>query len=217
MSVPIRIIMADDHEIFRDGFAAMFRNNKEIELVDQASNGAFLVALVTKHKPDVVLTDIQMDNMDGIEATKIIRKRFPEIPVIAMSMHEDNYSIMEMLKAGAIGYLVKNAGKQVVMEAIRSAYNGENYYCKTTSEKLSALITAGRFDPKNFVSLDFNPTELRIIGLTCNDKDSKQIAEELGISTKSVNQYRMHIMEKAGVKSTAGLIVFAIRNGMYKP
>lgn len=217
MPSPIRIIMADDHEIFREGFAAMFHNNPGIELIAEAVNGAYLVSLVSTHKPDVVLTDIQMDVMDGIEATRIISKRFPETAVIAMSMYDDNYSILEMLKAGAIGYLVKNATKQVVMEAIRAAYAGENYYCRTASQRLSALITAGRYDPKNQVSLDFTPTELRIIRMICMDMDSRQIAAELLVSLYTVKTYRREIMEKAGVKSTSGLIMFAVRNGMVKP
>ena len=214
--VPIRIIMADDHEIFREGFAAMFRNHPEIELVDQASNGKFLIAQVEQHRPDIVITDIQMDGMDGIEATRIICQRFPSIAVIAMSMYDDNYTIMEMLKAGAVGYLVKNASKETVIAAIRSAFSGEHYYCRTSSQKLSALISAGRFDPNNPELVDFTPTELRIIRLICDGVDSKEIAEQLYIGKKVVEKYRMEIWEKAGVKSTAGLILFAIRNGMYR-
>lgn len=216
MSAMIRIVMADDHEIFRDGFAAMFRSCADIELVDQAPNGQFLLALVKRHLPDVVLTDIQMDPVDGIEVTRQISRQFPGMPVIALSMFGDNYSIMEMLQAGAMGYLLKNAGKEVVMEAIRSAYRGEPYYCRTASQKLSALIASGRFDPRKPETVDFNPTELRIIRMICEDMESQQIAEQLNCSLGTVNKYRARIMEKAGVKSTTGLIVYAMRNGVVR-
>ncbi len=216
MTATIRIVMADDHEIFRDGFASMFRSREDIELVDQASNGQFLLALVERHRPDVVLTDIQMDPVDGMEATRQITRRFPGTPIIALTMYEDNYSIMEMLKAGAKGYLLKNAAKEVVMEAIRSAFRGEPYYCRTASQKLSALISSGRFDPRNQEAVDFTATELRIIRMICEDMESRQIAEQLNTSLGSINRYRAQIMEKAGVKSTTGLIVYAMRNGLVK-
>lgn len=216
MSLGIRIVMADDHEIFRDGFAVMFQNTNTIELVDQVSNGAFLVASVTKNLPDVVVTDIQMPTMDGIEATRIIRSKFPHIPVIAMTMFDDNYSIIEMLKAGATGYIGKNSGKQVVFEAIRAVYAGENYYCRSTSEKLSALISSGRFDPTNLETLDFSPIELRVISYICQDMETKEIAEKLSINWTTIKKIRMEILDKAGVGSTAGLIMFAVRSGIYK-
>jgi len=216
MTTPIRIVMADDHEIFRDGFAAMFRNRQDIELVDQASNGQVLLTLVERYRPDVVLTDIQMGPVDGVEVTRQITRRFPGTPVIALSMYEDNYSIMEMLRAGAMGYLLKNAGKEVVTEAILSASRGEPYYCRTASQKLSALIASGRFDPRNQEAADFTATELRIIKMICEDKESRQIAEELNISLGTINRYRAQIMEKAGVKSTTGLIVYAMRNGLVR-
>jgi DNA-binding NarL/FixJ family response regulator len=209
--------MADDHEIFRDGFAAMFTNNPQIELVEQVSNGQLLVAAVDKHKPDVVLTDIQMDTMDGLEATRIIHKRHPNISIIVMSMFEDYFTIIDMLKAGAIGYLVKNARKETIKEAIIAAYRGEAYYCKTASATISALISSGKLDPKNLELTEFNPTELRIIKLICMNKESQQIADEMGLHKKTVDRYRPDIMDKAGVKTMGELMMWAVRNGVYRP
>jgi DNA-binding NarL/FixJ family response regulator len=214
--IPIRIIMADDHEIFREGFAAMFRDHSDIQLVDQAHNGEFLIAQVVKHKPDVVLTDIQMEGMDGIEATRIICRRFPNLPVIAMSMYEDTYTIMEMLKAGASGYVVKNAGKQVVMEAIKAAHIGEHFYCRSASKKIAALTAAGRLDPNEQARIDFTPIEERIIRLICEEYESKDIANELNLEVNNIAKYRKIIFQKAEVNSTAGLVLFAIRNGLFR-
>jgi two-component system, NarL family, response regulator NreC len=213
----IKIVMADDHEIFREGIAGMFSSNTQIQLLDQAADGKLLISAVEKHKPDVVLTDIQMDVMDGMEATRIIHKRYPGISIIAMSMFEDYYTIIEMLKAGAIGYLVKNARKQVVIDAIIAAYKGESFYCRTASQKISALISSGKLDPKNLELLDFNPTELRIIKLICMIKETKEIADELGVHKKTIDKYRQDIMEKAEVKTMGELMMWAVRNGVYRP
>jgi DNA-binding NarL/FixJ family response regulator len=208
--------MADDHELVRDGFAAMIEINKEFELVGQASNGEFLVSLVRQYQPDVVVTDIQMPVMSGLEATGIIKKQFPDMPIIAMSMYDENYSIMEMLSAGATGYIAKNSGKQVIYEAIRAAYTGENYYCRNISEKLTALITSRRFDPRNLQVLDFNATELRVIRLICEGLESSEISEKLSLSPVTLKKMRLEIMSKTDSKSSVQLMHFALKNGIFK-
>ena len=213
---PIRILMADDHQIFREGFAAMFASSQEILLQDQAANGRILLAQVEKYRPDVVLTDIQMDPVDGFEVTRQLTKQHPEIPVIALSMYEDNYSIIEILRAGACGYLVKNAGKDAVTDAIKATYRGESFYCRTASRKISALIASGRYDPSENQSSEFSPTDRRILQLLCEDYDSKEIAEKMNISLVMINRYRMQLLEKAGVKTATALVFFAVKNGLVR-
>ena len=213
---PIRILMADDHKIFREGFAAMFTGNPEIALLDMAADGRILLSMVEKYRPDVVLTDIQMEYMDGFEVTRQINRHYPEIPVIALSMYEDNYSIIEMLRSGARGYLVKNAGKELVLEAIKAANRGDSYYCRTASRKISALIASGRYDPMDEGTREFSPTEVRILQLICEDYESKEIAEKMNMSLITVNRYRAQLLEKAGVKNAAALVFFAVRNGLVR-
>ncbi len=214
--IPIRIVMADDHEIFRNGFAALFQESRDMELMDLASNGAQLVAAVEKLRPDVVFTDIQMPVMNGTEATRIIHRRFPEIPVIAMSTFDDNQSILEMLRAGAIGYLGKYSTKDVVMEAARAAFRGETYYCRNTSQTISTLISSGRLDINTLETPDLSATDLRIIRMICDGMESAEIAEELKVSLSTVNRYRIEIAEKTGTKNLPSLVVYAVRNGIYK-
>lgn len=209
----IRIVMADDHRFFREGFAAMFEGHAEVVLLDQASDGRQLLAMVDKHRPDVVLTDIQMEPVDGFEVMRQMTARYPDIPVIALTMYFDDYSIGEMLNAGARGYLVKSAGEEIVEHAIKAAARGENYYCHTASRKISALISNGLYDPATGVTAEFNPTELRIIRFMCEDVDSKEMAEKLHISPITLKRYRQQIMEKAGVKSPAALIYYAMKRG----
>ena len=115
---PIRIILADDHEIFRDGFKSMLKKQPTVQLLGEAADGIELVALCRQLKPDVVVTDIKMPNMDGLEATKILAKNFPEIGIIALSMIDEASMIVDIIKAGANGYLLKNAHKEEIITAI---------------------------------------------------------------------------------------------------
>lgn len=212
----IRILMADDHELFRDGFAGMFVNNAEIELLDQSSNGEHLLFLVEKYRPDVVLTDIHMSPVDGFEVTRQIIRRYPGIAVIALTMYDEGSYIKEMLQAGASGYLVKNARKQTMIDAIKAAYRGENYYCQTASSQLSALIARGDYEPGDKQAGIFNATEIQIINMICKDHDTKEIAEKLKTSVGNINRYRQQILEKAGVRTPTALVIYAMRNGLVK-
>lgn len=216
MTVPIRVILADDHTVFRKGVAGILEGYPEIELVDEASDGRQLLSLVEKHRPDVVLTDIQMGPMDGFEATRQIRQRFPEVAVIAISMRHDNFAIVEMLRAGATGYLVKDSAKHIVVEAIQAAHRGQHYYSETASRKVSALISGGFFDPDGQDVMGFNPTELRIIHLMCLDTDNDEILTQLNISNGTLKRYRQAIMDKAGVKTHAGLVFWAVKEGLVR-
>lgn len=214
--VPIRVILADDHTVFREGVAGILKGYPEIELVDQASDGRQLLSLVEQHRPDVVLTDIQMAPMDGFEATRQIVKRFPEVTVVALTMHEENFAILEMLRAGAIGYLVKDSAKEVLVEAIKAAHRGKRYYSETASRKVTAMISGGFYDPDAAEVMGFDPTELRIIRLMCADTDNADIAAELKISNITLKRYRAAIMEKAGVKTHAGLVFWAVKEGLVR-
>jgi DNA-binding NarL/FixJ family response regulator len=215
-AAPLQIIVADDHQLITDGFIFMFNDFRNIEVVATASNGEILLALVKKHLPDVVVTDIQMPVMNGIQATGFIKKQYPNIPVIAMTMFDDEYNILNMLKAGAIGFINKTVKKEVIADAIYSAYKGDNYYCRNTGEKLKALITSGRIDPKTYESLDFSAMEFRVIRLICMGLETKEIAEKLNMAVATVNKMRGQIYDKVDAKSTAGVILFAIRTGIYK-
>ena len=136
-ATPIRIILADDHEIFRDGFKVMIKKQPSVQLVAEASNGEELIALTKEHKPDVIVTDIKMPRLDGVEATKQLTRDFPHIGIIALSMFDEESLVVDMLEAGARGYLSKNAHKQEIIEAVKMVNEHHTYYCSATSAKLA--------------------------------------------------------------------------------
>ena len=136
----IGLVMADDHAIFRDGFGLITGFDTKITLLAQASNGMELLEMVEKFQPDVVITDIKMPELDGIAATQAIVDRWPWIKVIARTMFDQDDLIMEMLDAGVSGFLLKNANKEEVLEAIHTVSGGDPYYCHTTSAKLIRII-----------------------------------------------------------------------------
>src|SRR5438067_1857059 len=137
MKYNIRLVIADDHEIFRDGLALMLSKHKDIDLVGQAENGKELLELIEATHPDVIMTDIKMPQMDGIEATRLLLRKYPDLKVIALSMFDEENLIVEMLEAGAKGYLLKNADKQEILDAIENVYEDKVFYCRHTSARLA--------------------------------------------------------------------------------
>lgn len=215
--VPIRIVLADDHEIFRDGFSGLLKKQDDIKMIGEASNGEELVRITEKLMPDVVLTDIRMPVMDGIEATKLITQKFPQVYVIALSMFNDDNLVIDMMEAGAKGYLLKNAHKTEIIDAIRTVNRDEIYYCKQTSDKLIKMMANSRFHPqKDKLIESFSPKEIEIIKLICQQFSSKEISEHLHSSIRTIEGYRKKIQEKMKVKNSAGIVVYAIRNNIFK-
>jgi DNA-binding NarL/FixJ family response regulator len=213
----IRIVIADDHEIFRDGFHVMLRKETDIELVGEASTGQDLIDVARDTKPDVILTDIMMPVMSGIEATRIILKEFPGTKVIALSMFDDNHLIIDMLESGAKGYLLKNSAKAEILDAIRHVFVGEMYYCRSTSNKLVELMAQSSFNPyKDIQKPDFNPKEIEIIQSICQELTTKEIAGKMFLSVRTIDGYREKIQEKMKVRNAAGIVVYAIKNGIYR-
>ena len=213
MYVPIRIIIADDHEIFRDGFKLLLKKQDEIELVAEAGNGKDLVSLVDVHQPDVVITDIQMPVMDGIEATKIITEKYPALGVIALTMFNEDSLIVDMLEAGARGYLLKNTNKEELVKATKTVYDGGAYFCNATNLKLANIVSKGKHEAfHNADEVKFTSRELEVIRLICEENTTKEIASKLDISVRTVDGYKENILEKIGAKNIVGIAVYDLKH-----
>lgn len=214
---PIKIAIADDHEIFRDGFKLLLKNQQELELAGEAENGRELLEVAQREQPDVAIIDIKMPVMDGIEACKQIKKRFPDMKVIALSMFNDDNLIVDMLEAGARGYLLKNTNKHELLQATKTVYEGSTYYCAATSAKLTKMIAESKFNPyRNHPVQKFTNRETDIIKLICQQYTNKEIAEMLGLSIRTVESHREKIQEKTGAKNAIGVVVYAIKHGIYE-
>jgi DNA-binding NarL/FixJ family response regulator len=215
--LPIRVVLADDHEIFRDGFKVMLKKQTGVELVGEAGNGTELLKLVEQMEPDVVITDIKMPKLDGISATKIIVEQFPNVRVIALSMFDEENLIIEMLEAGAKGYLLKNAHKTEIITAIESVFKDQTYYCNHTSRKLTKMIAESSFNPhKKNIQPEFSERELTVIRFICQELSNREIALQLKLSVRTIEGYRERIQEKISARNMAGIVVYAIKNRIYQ-
>jgi DNA-binding NarL/FixJ family response regulator len=213
----ISLVIADDHEIFRDGLALMLAKQETVELVGQASDGNQLLQLVDEYRPDMVLTDIKMPRLDGIAAAKMLLQRYPGLKIIALSMFEEEDLIVEMLEAGARGYLLKNADKQEIMEAIFTVEEGNIFDCKQTTARLASLIVRSKFDANKKAQAHlFNDREKEIIRLICKQHTAQEIGDLLFLSKRTVEGYRTRILEKMDVKNTAGVVIFALKHSIIK-
>jgi DNA-binding NarL/FixJ family response regulator len=214
----IRLIIADDHQLFREGIRQALQSEENIILCGEAADGRELVDKAISLNPDVILTDIKMPLMDGIEATRQILSHYPETHILGLSMFDDEANIVDMLEAGARGYLIKNADKNEIIDAVNTVFHGSPYYCKHTSFALAKMISGSRFNPhKKREKIDFTEREIEIIGLICQQLTNKEIGDQLFISTRTVEGHRMKIQEKMQVKNSIGIVIYAIKNGLYKP
>ena len=214
---PIRIILADDHEIFRDGFKAMLKKQPSVELIGEASDGEELIKLTRQLRPDVIVTDIKMPKMDGLEATKLLSNEFPNIGVIALSMIDEENLIIDMMEAGAKGYLLKNAHKNEIIEAIKAVHHDHIYYCDGASAKLTRMIAKNDRIPfvRKMPKPEFSQKEIDVIRFICQEMTNKEIADRLNLSIRTIEGYRDRILEKMGARNSAGIVVYAIRNKIY--
>ncbi|RYY93946.1 MAG: response regulator transcription factor, partial [Chitinophagaceae bacterium] len=196
----------------------MLKKNPGIELVAEASDGENLLGMVALYKPDVVITDIRMPGLDGIAATRALQREIPDLPVIGLSTYDEEQVIVDMLEAGARGYLLKNASKEEIFTAVEAVYRGEIYFCSSTSPRLAELIAKSTYNPfRRRLTADINDREREIIRLICQEFSSKEIALQLHNSVRTVESYRDRLLDKVGARNVAGLVVYAIKNGIYKP
>ena len=210
----ISIYLADDYPMFREGISLLLQQQSEFKIAGEASNGKMLLNLMRQSPADVVITDIKMPEMNGIEATKALKAEFPKVPVIALTMFNEDHLILDMFEAGASGYLLKNVSSDEFAEAIRTVVRGGNHYCSQTSVRLSKLIAHSTFYNKSPNPL--NHKELEIIRLICQQYASKQIADKTQLSHRTIEKYRDRIMEKTGAENVVGIVIYAIRHGIFQ-
>lgn len=215
MPKAIRVLLVDDHAIVRDGIGAFLARRKDIEIVGHAVDGKQGVDAVARLRPDVVLMDITMPVMNGLEATREIHKQFPATRVLVLSQHENKEYIIPLLQAGAVGYISKRARANELIEAIRAVHSTGAYLPPDIAQRVVNAI-ANAPEPAAAKPALLTERELEIVRLIAEGLSSRSIAERLSISTKTVDTHRANIMEKLGVRNSAELIKYAIREGILK-
>lgn len=214
----IRVLIAEDHTIVRQGLSALLRSEPEIEVVGEASDGIEAVDMAQRLKPDIVLMDIGMRNLNGIEATRKIKKLFPHMKVLVLTVYDNEECIFQILRAGASGYLVKDSAMTELISAIKALSHGDSYLSPSISKKVieEYILHAERGERKNLVEL-LTDREREVLQLIAEGHSTPQISNLLCISRKTVEAHKAHIMEKLKIHDKVGLIKFAIRIGLTKP
>nr|WP_294793217.1 response regulator transcription factor [uncultured Mucilaginibacter sp.] len=215
MHYNINIVIADDHEIFLDGLALMLSRQPNFNICGRASNGVQLMEIVDREKPDIVLTDIRMPVVDGIQSTKQILAAYPAMGIIALSMFDEENLVVEMLEAGAKGYLLKNAHKDEIIDAINTVHQNKIYYCAKTSFLLASMIVRSRAgNATQQPAVVLNDREKDIIKMICQQQTTQEIADKIYLSKRTVEGYRVKILEKIQAKNIAGVVIFALKNNI---
>lgn len=206
----IRILLADDHAVVRHGFRMILDAQSDMEVVGEVSNGREAVEAATEIQPDLVVMDVTMPELNGIEATRRIAAAAPRTRVLALSMHKDSVYVREILRAGARGYLLKDSGEGDLLTAVRAVAKGEGYLSPAVSE---AVLSDYRKHVTNPIDL-LTSREREVLQLIAEGKTNKDIAVALSLSVYTVEAHRGRIMEKLNLHSTGELVRFAVRNGV---
>jgi len=208
----ISILIADDHKMFRDGIKALLEKEKDMQVVSEAENGLQVMEKLQEKLVDVILMDIDMGETNGLETTRLVKAKYPEVNILVLSMHGDHNYIVRMLEAGAIGYILKNAGKEEMLNAIKSVAQGDSYFSKEVSVRLIEHLNrpANQSNRKDN-DIPLTARELEVLKLIAQEYSNPEIAEQLFISIRTVDTHRRNLLEKLAVKNTAGLVKYAIK------
>jgi DNA-binding NarL/FixJ family response regulator len=212
----ITILVAEDHMIVREGFRKMLELEDDLQVVGEAEDGRLAVAMAKKLRPDVILMDIAMPQLNGLEATRQLHKLLPATKVLMLSAHNDDAYVKNAIDSGAVGFLLKQTSAHDVCRAIREVHQGKIFFSPSIDrhfKRLNPLLTghAGAIN-SNVVSL--TSREMEVLQLIAEGKANKQTAHELGIGIKTVEKHREHLMEKLDIHDTAGLTRYAISAGI---
>jgi two-component system response regulator NreC len=210
----IRVLVADDHHIMREGLRALLAAEPDIDLVGEAGNGRDALALATQLVPDVIVMDVAMPDMNGVEATQQIVDSLPGVRVVALSMHADKRFVRQMLGARASGYLKKGCKFEELVRAIRTVAAGRTYLCPEVADTVTQDYTRGLVGAGTSRAASLTRREREVLQLLAEGNRPKQIAARLNVSIKTVSTHRRSIMEKVGARSLADLVKYAVREGI---
>jgi DNA-binding NarL/FixJ family response regulator len=214
INIKMKIIHADDHQIFRESLKLLFSFEEDIEVIGEASNGTQVMDALKTLQPDLILMDVSMNGMGGVETSRLIKKDYPQIKILILSMNSEREHILGALEAGVDGYLLKSAGKNEVLRAIRAVYDGSSYYSKAVTDEIISQLNQQNHPKKAKINEALSAREIEVLSLIAKQYSSTEIAKLLFISTRTVDSHRRNMLEKLGLKNSAGLVKYAIENGL---
>jgi DNA-binding NarL/FixJ family response regulator len=214
LDAPIKVAIADDHALFRTGVKTSLSGHKDIQMIAEAENGMQLLNLLKHIKPDVILLDIHMPIMDGYTALPEIKKLYPDMKVIMLSMNNDPSIITRMMEIGANSYLTKESDSETIYYAIRTCFEQEFFFNDLTNKALLNGLRMKKPAEASMPEVNLNEKEVTILKLMCEEKSTKEIADIVDLSPRTVEAIRDKLKTKTGVKSMAGLVMYAVKAGI---
>jgi len=206
-----RVLLVDDHAILREGIKALLEKQENIEVVAEAANGREAISKVVQFRPDVVVLDISMPLMDGLEATRQMKKESPDVKILVLTMHDDEEYFLQLLRAGASGYVTKRAVSRELVSAIEAVYRGESFFCPSMARSLLSNYLRLARNIEHIEQEELTPREREIVKLIAEGHTNQQIAALLHRSVKTIESHRANILRKLGVHDSTGLVKYAVR------
>lgn len=210
----VKVLIVDDHEIMREGMSALLHKYSEFEVVGQAADGRQVLEMASRLKPDLVIMDVGMPNLNGIDATKQLLSLHSGLKIMALSTHSDGSVVAKMIKAGASGYMLKESAFEELIEGLNTLLDGRTFLCNKISKVVFSEYVGMVTNPKNKNGDGLTNREREVLQLVAEGHTTREIAEVLELSTKTIDSHREHIMEKLGIRNIAGLTKYAIREGL---
>lgn len=208
----IKLLIVDDHTMFLQGIISLLEQEPNINIVDKAVNGIEALEIIKKSAIDLIILDISMPEMDGIELSKILKKQHPQIKILIVSTHSNAMIVSRLIRIGVNGYLLKNAEKEELLKAINTIASGENYFAEELEEK--HFTNSSRIEKQSSHITELSSREKEILVLIAQEYNTAEIAEKTFISLNTVNTHRRNLLSKLNAKNTAGLVKYAVENGL---
>lgn len=208
-------IIADDHKVFRQGLRYTLNTDPQLKCIGEAENGKQLLQLLASIQPDVILMDLKMPEMDGMEATKAIRQLYPDVKILVLTMYDDEQFVLHMLDMGVNGYLIKNADPDEIIKALYTVHENDYYFNDMVSRlMLRTIVNKKQVQQRTKENVQLSDKETEILRLICLEHTNAEIAEKVFLSQRTVEGIRSTLLEKIGVRNTAGLVMYAVKKGI---
>ncbi|NOQ25353.1 MAG: response regulator [Bacteroidales bacterium] len=212
MTNKIKILIVEDHELFREGLKFILNKSDKFEVIADAANGEEFLLKLEKNKPDIVLMDIEMPKINGIEASVLAIAKLPKLKIIVLSSYGDEVYYSDMIKAGVLGFVLKKAGINELEKAIETVFNGGNFFSQDLLQKAVCMRANINNEPFNKLGIKLSKRENEVLMLISKGYSNIEISEKLFISPSTVNNHRSNLLSKTNTKNTASLLMFAIKN-----